>query len=82
LKLSPIIDLPAGTIMKLLLNALRKAWLIFFVLLGLVMGLPRILLKSFLIFVSIVLTVAFAIFLVEVLWVSPRDIAYRYVSPG
>jgi len=68
--------------MNLLLIVLRKAWLIFLVLLGLVMSLPRFLLKSFLVFVSIVLTVAFAIFLVEVLWVSPRDIAYRYVAPG
>jgi hypothetical protein len=68
--------------MNLLLIVLRKASLIFLVLLGLMMGLPRLLLKSFLVFVSVVLTVAFAIFLVEVLWVSPRDIAYRYVAPG
>ena len=59
--------------MNLLLIVLRKASLIFLVLLGLMMGLPRLLLKSFLVFVSVVLTVAFAIFLVEVLWVSPRE---------
>ena len=68
--------------MNLLLIVLRKAWRILLVLLGLVMSFPRLLLKSFLVFVSIILTVAFSIFLVEVLWVSPRDIAYRYVSPG
>ena len=67
--------------MSMLRIALRKAWLIVLVLLRLVIGLPRLLLKSFLVFVGIVLTIALAIFLIEALWVSPRDIAYRYVSP-
>ena len=67
--------------MNLLLVVLRKAWLIFLVLLGWVISLPRLLLKSFLVLISLGLTLVFAIFLIEVLWVSPRDIAYRYVSP-
>ncbi len=67
--------------MELLRFVLHKAWLAILFLLGVVIRLPRLLLKSFLVFVSIILTAALAIFLIQALWVSPRDIAYRYVSP-
>src|SRR5258708_1286323 len=43
---------------------------------------PRVLLKFFLVFVSLLLTVVLAIACIEVFWVSPRDIAYRYVAPN
>ena len=68
--------------MNSLLKVLQITSLIVLALLRWVIVLPRLLLKFFLILVSIILTVAFAIFLVQVLWISPRDIAYRYVPPG
>ena len=67
--------------MNRLLIVLHRAWPILLIPLRWLIGLPRLLLKSFLVFVSIILTLAFAIFLIQVLWISPRDIAYRYVSP-
>jgi hypothetical protein len=39
------------------------------------------LLKSALFFLSVFLTIALAVILVEIFWVSPRDVAYRYVAP-
>lgn len=44
--------------------------------------LPRFLLKSFFVVISIVLTLAAAVVSVQIFWVSPRDVAYRYVSPA
>jgi hypothetical protein len=42
---------------------------------------PRLLLKVFLGVLSLGLTLVFLVFLVEVFWVSPRNVAYRYVAP-
>jgi hypothetical protein len=61
---------------------LRKIWWGLLIVLGAMTRLPRILLKTFLVVISIVLTIVFAVAGVEILWVSPRDIAYRYVSPA
>src|ERR1700690_3124189 len=75
--------------MAVLLNFLRRArtavvfllgWIL--ILLGWASVLPRFLLKSWLVLFSLLLTIVLAILLVEILWVSPRDIAYRYVSPA
>lgn len=44
--------------------------------------LPKFLLKFYLVAISITLTLVLAIISVQVFWVSPRDIAYRYVSPA
>jgi hypothetical protein len=67
--------------MPTLLGFLRKAGRYLLVFLGWVIHLPRFLLKYFLKFVAVVLTIILAVILIEILWVSPRNIAYRHVSP-
>jgi hypothetical protein len=64
------------------LAVLRVAWVCLLVAFGWAIGLPRLLLKGWLYLFSLLLTIILAIFLIEVLWVSPRDVAYRYVSPA
>src|SRR5258708_33599452 len=64
------------------LAVLRFAWVCLLVAFGWAIGLPRLLLKGWLYLFSLLLTIALAIFLIEVLWVSPRDVASRYVSPA
>lgn len=64
------------------LAVLRFIGVCLLVLFGWAMGLPRLLLKAWLVLFSLLLTVILVIFLIEVFWVSPRDIAYRYVSPA
>jgi hypothetical protein len=77
------VDVPIkGTIMAILRTLLRKIYYALLILLGWVFALPRLLLKTWLVLFSVLLTVILAVFLIEVLWVSPRDIAYRYVSPA
>jgi hypothetical protein len=68
--------------MEILRTLLRKAYFSLLVLLGWAIGLPRLLLKAWLVLFSLLLTIIFVVFLIEVFWVSPRDIAYRYVSPA
>src|SRR5258708_6831915 len=68
--------------MATLLAVLRFAWVCLLVAFGWAIGLPRLLLKGWLYLFSLLLTIVLAIFLIEVLWVSPRDVAYRYVSPA
>jgi hypothetical protein len=60
---------------------LRGIWKYFLVALAVLLALPRFLLKSSLFLVSVLLTIALAVILVEVFCVSPRNIAYRYVAP-
>src|ERR1700682_5090160 len=68
--------------MAVSLAVLRFAWICLLVLFGWTIGLPRLLLRISLGLFSLLLTIILAVFLIEVLWVSPRDIAYRYVSPA
>src|ERR1700692_3899765 len=69
-------------VMAILLAVLRFAGVCLLVVFGWTMGLPRLLLKGWLYLFSLLLTIALAIFLIEVFWVSPRDVAYRSVSPA
>jgi hypothetical protein len=43
--------------------------------------LPRSLLKLFMVLISVVLTIALAVILIELFCVSPRNVAYRYAAP-
>ena len=61
---------------------LRKIWWGLLIVIGMLARLPRLLLSAFLVVVSIGLTVVFVVAGVEILWVSPRDLAYRYDSPA
>jgi hypothetical protein len=70
-----------GAIMAALLAFLRMVRIGLLAVLAWIIGLPRLLLKAWLILFSLLLTIAVLVFLVEVLWVSPRNIAYRYVAP-
>jgi hypothetical protein len=58
-----------------------RAWKYLLIALPWLWVLPRFLLKSALFFVSVFLTVALAVVLVEVLCITPRNIAYRYLAP-
>ncbi len=68
--------------MATFLAVLRLAWVCLLVVFGWASGLPRLLLKGWLYLFSLLLTIVLVIFLIEVFWVSPRDVAYRYVSPA
>jgi pimeloyl-ACP methyl ester carboxylesterase len=68
--------------MPRLLSLLRSAGRYLLVFLIWLIHVPRFLLKSFLVVVAAVLTIILGVALVEMLWVSPRNIAYRYVSPA
>ena len=59
----------------------RFLWQYLLVALTWLLALPRFLLRSLLGFVSLILTVILLVLLVEVFWVSPRNLAYRYASP-
>jgi hypothetical protein len=61
---------------------LGRIWRYLLVALPWLLALPRFLLKSALFFVSVFLTIALAVVLVEVFWVTPRNVAYRYVAPA
>jgi hypothetical protein len=59
----------------------RFLWQYLLVALTWLLALPRVLLRLLLGFVSLILTVILLVLLVEVFWVSPRNLAYRYASP-
>jgi hypothetical protein len=67
--------------MAILLVVLRFVGVCLLVAFGWAMGLPRLLLRAWLALFGVLLTIALLVFLIEATWVSPRNIAYRYVSP-
>src|SRR5260370_657005 len=67
--------------MAILLVVLRFVGVCLLVAFGWAMGLPRLLLRAWLALFGVLLTIALLVFLIEARWVSPRNIAYRYVSP-